>query len=815
MSSDDKKKKVRKKKEKFKEDFIEKEVEETTQTNIPVAAAVPIIIFFFAIGAVLGGFFLPLGKKGKAAKCPVQAARTRGDGNAKSAGRANAPIKRVAFRIPADAPFTGPKNAAVSIVVFEDFECPYCKKATDMVAKVTAKFPKETRFVLMNFPLARHKGAQVAAEAGIEAMAQGKFGSLKTKMFANARKITKENIVKWGAELGMDGTKLKAALDSKKHEKAIKRQLMAGRRLGIRGTPTILVNGRKFNMRGKPAQLEASLVAMVKEELSIIKKRRIPAARAYATLTRGGVRNLAALAAPKGNKKGRGKKRAKPRTRKVVDPNVVYKVERDFTKEAWKGSKKPLVTILEFSDYQCPYCGRGEATMKEVLAKYKDDVQVVFMHNPLRFHKMAKPASNAAIEVMKQKGLAAFWKFHDHIFANRKGINPANLEKWAIELAKVDVPKFKKAMESKAHEAAITDQMKFGAKFGVRGTPAFFVNGYFVSGARPFKSFKVIIDREIAKAKKVIAAGQATRNNYYTFIMKTAAPKVKHIEQKIPARKKRPPRPRLDTTKTYKIDINGLPFFGDPNAPVVMAIGFDVQCPYCSKIMAIIAKLMDGEGDFKGYKTGLKVVLLHYPLPFHKDAQLAHEAMQEVFNQKGPAALYKFVKLLGVNSRKLPRTVLDKHAQAVGVDMAKFKIALDKNTHKDMVKKTALAARTIGVMGTPAVYLNGKSVRGRGVAIYRKLIDAARVQAETFIKANASVTLKTYYAEIMKKATPKAVWIKPPAAAGAGKAPRIKRLMPGQRPGRRPGRKGMPGMPGRKLRMAPMVVKPVAPKKVK
>ncbi|MBU1535733.1 thioredoxin domain-containing protein, partial [Myxococcota bacterium] len=748
--------------------------------------------FFFFLGSLLGGFFLPLGKKGKSTKCPdcKSGFASKGEGARGAVGAG--PIKRVNLRIPADAPFVGPKNAPVSIVVFEDFKCPWCKRATDVVDNVLKAYPRDARFVLMNFPLARHKGAQEAAEAGIEAMAQGKFAALKKKMFDNSRQITPENIIKWAGEVGMDVNKLKAAFEKKTHEPKVKSQVLAGRFIGVRGTPTILVNGRKFNMTKDLKKTEEDLKAMIREELQIIAKQRIPRDKAYAMLTRNGERNLQALSGnPRGKKDPRGKNARPPRVRKVVDPNVVYNVTTDFSKLPVKGGKQPLVTIVEFSDFQCPYCGRGEKTMKEVLDKYKDDVRIVFLHNPLRFHKRAMPAANAAMEVLAQKGPSeAYWKYHNHLFDNRKDLTDENLVKWAKELAGADPVKVKAALDGKTHEAQVNEMMKFGAKFGVRGTPAFFINGYFVSGARPLPAFASIIDREIAKAKKAIEEKKATRADIYKFAVGSGLAQAKYIEQKMPDRKaQRRQRPRLDTTKVYKIDVKGLPFFGDPNDDVVMTIGFDVQCPYCGKIMDILEQVIEGDGkDFKGMKKGVKIALIHYPLPFHKDAQLAHEAIQEVFNQKGPEGLYAYLKLLKKDSRKLPREVLDAHAKTVGVNMAKFKEALDKNTHKAFVQATMKAGRQIGVMGTPAVYINGKSVNGRSLPLFRKLIDDAKAEAVKYMKANPGVTPAKYYEAIQKTATPNAVWIQPADAKGApgmpgmpgGRMPNIRRLRPGQ-----------------------------------
>ncbi|MBU1219181.1 thioredoxin domain-containing protein [Myxococcota bacterium] len=778
MSSDNEKK------NKFSDDIKDRS-EETVNPGIPIPAAVPIMIFLFAIGLIVGGFFLPLGKRGE--KCPKDTnKRTMADKSAKPATGDAGPIKRVNFKIPADAPFYGPKDAPVSIVVFDDFQCPWCKKASEVIGNAMKNHKNDTRFVMINFPLTRiHKEAELAAAAGMEAHAQGKFKEMHDKLFVNPRAINMENVLKWAGEIKMNVETLKAALESNKYKTAIDAQMNQGKMIGVRGTPTILVNGRKFNMQRDLNKAATDLSAMIQEELKIVAQRKMPRGKAYEMLVAGGVRNMAALVDRPNPRDAKNKQPPRKRPpRKILDPNVPYKVE--YTgKEPWKGGKEPLVTIIEFSEFQCPYCERVEPTMAKLLEDYKDDLKVVYVQNPLPFHKLALPASVAALEVLAQKGLKGYWDFHKHVFANRKDINPENIEKWVKDVAKLDMAKYKTAVDSKVHENTIKEGQAIAAKFGARGTPAFFINGYFINGARPVEQFKAIIDREMGKVKKAIEEKKTTRADAYKFAMSTALPQAKYIMQETPERPKRKPRPRLDHTKTYKIfPLDNVPFVGDPNAEVVMAIGFDVQCPFCKRIWPMVKELLEGEqpkdgkpAEFKGYKKGVKIVLLHYPLPFHKQAPLAHEAYQEVFAQKGPAALMKYLDKMFENPKDLSRPTLEKIAGEVGVDMNKFKAALDKSVHKKIVDDTMALAKKIGVMGTPAVYINGKFARGRSTALYRKAIDEEMAAAKKLF-TEKKIPLAKYYEEIMKTATADAVWIQPEEKPAPGGAPVLRRIGP-------------------------------------
>lgn len=167
-----------------------------------------------------------------------------------------------------------------------------------------------------------------------------------------------------------------------------------------------------------------------------------------------------------------------------------------------KGNPEAPVTIVEFSDFQCPYCSRGTATMNEILAKYGDDVKVVFKHFPLGFHPWAKPAAIAANCARSQKP-DAFWTLHDGYFANQKEITPENviekskgyLANTGVDLAQwSDCATNQESEAYKAAAAAVDADQAFGQRVGVSGTPGFFVNGEFVNGAQPITAFEPLIE---------------------------------------------------------------------------------------------------------------------------------------------------------------------------------------------------------------------------------------------------------------------------------------------------------------------------------
>ena len=160
-----------------------------------------------------------------------------------------------------------------------------------------------------------------------------------------------------------------------------------------------------------------------------------------------------------------------------------------------KGPKSAPVTVVEFSDFQCPYCSKGNQVMKDLAKAYPEKVKLVFKHLPLPFHPEAKPAAVASIAAQRQ---GKFWEMHDKLFENQGALG----EELYVSLAKeigLDVKKFQKDMKDPALAKQVEEDMALGTKLGIRGTPGYFVNGVQVRGAQPLPRFKELVDRWLEK----------------------------------------------------------------------------------------------------------------------------------------------------------------------------------------------------------------------------------------------------------------------------------------------------------------------------
>jgi protein-disulfide isomerase len=160
-----------------------------------------------------------------------------------------------------------------------------------------------------------------------------------------------------------------------------------------------------------------------------------------------------------------------------------------------RGPEGAKVTIVEFSDFECPYCSRAEESVSQVMEKYAGKVRLVFRHFPLSFHPSAPKAAEAAACANDQ---GKFWEMHKQLFANRTALSIEDLKKHAAAVG-LDQAKFNDCLDNSKMKTLVETDTKAGGEAGVSGTPAFFINGKLLSGAQPAAEFEKIIDAELKK----------------------------------------------------------------------------------------------------------------------------------------------------------------------------------------------------------------------------------------------------------------------------------------------------------------------------
>jgi protein-disulfide isomerase len=160
-----------------------------------------------------------------------------------------------------------------------------------------------------------------------------------------------------------------------------------------------------------------------------------------------------------------------------------------------RGPDAATVTIVEFSDFQCPFCGREVPVVEKIMKDYEGKVRLVFRNFPLEFHPFAAKAAEAGACAADQ---GKFWQLHDKMFTNQEKLAVEDLKGYAKAIG-VDSAKFDKCLDGGEKKESVSEDQKAGSAAGVNGTPAFFVNGIFINGAQPYEEFKQAIDRELNK----------------------------------------------------------------------------------------------------------------------------------------------------------------------------------------------------------------------------------------------------------------------------------------------------------------------------
>jgi protein-disulfide isomerase len=167
----------------------------------------------------------------------------------------------------------------------------------------------------------------------------------------------------------------------------------------------------------------------------------------------------------------------------------------DITGAPLKGNPSAPITIVEFSDFECPFCSKVGPTITQLLADYPGQIKVVFKQLPLEFHKSAPLAAQASLAAHEQ---GKFWPYHDLLFANQRALTRPDLERYAEQLG-LDMGQFNAALNSEKFKAQVDKDLAESQRNGIRGTPHFAINGKRLSGAQPIEKFKALIDAELQR----------------------------------------------------------------------------------------------------------------------------------------------------------------------------------------------------------------------------------------------------------------------------------------------------------------------------
>jgi len=394
--------------------------------------------------------------------------------------------------------------------------------------------------------------------------------------------------------------------------------------------------------------------------------------------------------------------------RLTFDPATVYKVPRGDAPAS--GPLDAPVTVVVWGDYACGYCNRVQVTLDHLVRLYPG--QLRWVHRTLPLDDENTLASEAALAAAAQ---GRFRPMNDRLFALGGRVDRPAVELLAREIG-LDMVRFRADLDTRLHRASIAADMSDARTLGISGTPTFFINGRPVHGSQPLRVFVDIVDQELARAAKL--------HGDYDALVADGKPAADTSSEPAERRELRP-------TTLYRVGL-GLPGHqvGPDDALVTVVVWGDFQCPFCARQVPVLAHLRDK------YKGDIRIIYRHLAMSFHRNAALAAEAAVAAADQ---GKFWPFHDQVFASFGHLERADLERFAEAVGLDLARFRAALDERRYHDAITAEAAAAEAIGVDGTPTVFINGAPVSGlRDADTMDRLVDAHLTRTRELVAAGVA-----------------------------------------------------------------------------
>lgn len=418
----------------------------------------------------------------------------------------------------------------------------------------------------------------------------------------------------------------------------------------------------------------------------------------------------------------------------VADGKAAPAATRIAEQHPTKGPDNAPVVLVEISDFECPFCGRGAATVQELVEKYGDKLQVAFVNLPLAFHANARPAALAALAAHRQ---GRFWAYHDRLFRNRASLNDAFFVRSARELH-LDIERFERDRKSPELARQLGTDVAIAHGLGVTGTPGFFVNGVRVSGAQPVEYFTKIIDGQLTLANDILGSG-VDPSTLHARLVRQNAPEIadKYIKWFVRGDRPEPealaepagaqhggvgpaterPTPTIRPggpsalpaaqEQVWQATVRGDdPQLGPRDAPVTVVVFADFECPFTARVWPQLRALAKAEGD------DVRVVFKHMPLEIHDNAFDAAAAAQCGAEQ---GRFWQMADALFDGGAPIDRRARLRAARAAGLDRDRFVRCMTRtgaDTARDRVRADLKLGQALAVSGTPTLFVNGTALRG-------------------------------------------------------------------------------------------------------
>ncbi len=402
------------------------------------------------------------------------------------------------------------------------------------------------------------------------------------------------------------------------------------------------------------------------------------------------------------------------------------------------GGAEPLVTIVVFSDYACPPCGRTWQVLGHLVEDYGADIRVVFRGLTVPGFADGEQAAEAAFAAGAQ---GQFWPMHRRLFSESPPrFDRATLKRHAEGLG-LDVQRFLDDLDLGAFSARRIQHRREAVGLGVFFGPVALVNGRAVVGFRDEATWHALIDGEILAARAKIREGVARGDLHAAFMAEAVAAPIElegeaakaseQLATRFAADLKKLPEAfkRAEKGARYQVPVGDVPAIGPVDAPVQVVAFMDFECPFCRNAA------QDGFTALRErHPNDVRIGFRHLPLPAHRSADGAARAAVAAGLQ-GQFWAYAD-KLLADETTGLGRTTFITTARAVGIDEARFLADLDGPAVAAVVREDMLLARRLGVAATPAIFVNGRLLDGfRDAETLVAEVAAELAAAEELIKS--------------------------------------------------------------------------------
>lgn len=536
----------------------------------------------------------------------------------------------------------------VSVVVFSDFACPFSSELFFELEKVKDQYRDKIEIEFKQSPLPNHPEAPLAHRAALAAGRQGKFLEMAGLIYSNQERLDRESLLADARHLRLNLATFVRDLDSQAVTSELDQDLVESRAFGIEQTPTLFLAGHRL----VGMQTVQTLSAAINKALSLSEK------------------DALADAAPAN----------------AISADVQAELLKNVLGS--RGDPSAPITIVEFTDFQCPYCRAAVAPLKQLVAETGRKVRWVVHNFPLDMHPNAQLAAEAAAAAGEQ---GKFWEMHDLLFANQSALKSEDLHAYAEQLH-LDMNAFDESLRSHRFAGDVAADRMLGVKAGVEGTPTLIIDGEMMTGAHSLPELEQFADLHLARAK----------DGERDAAVRDESEKPAYAEQQVLGPKQ--------------------------GAAVTLTWFTDVRSQLAQSQASLVRQLATQ------YQGRIAVRFRAFPLDAHTDSKIASEALLAALKE---GKFWELYDALAARRDQLDKEKILTIGAAIGLDRESLSKGIEEAS-KDLLSN-ANEASARGILGAPVIFLNDKRIDGlQRFAFYSAILDEEMKTARDENIAHAS-----------------------------------------------------------------------------